>query len=299
MTEALQQGASAPSVRGANTGLEARRIRFVATAPAGAHVARQFAEPRSVVAIEDALATEAWVEEASGADGSAQFVLVVCTKTHGGSAARGNGALPAALREAGTFSLEISRGAEWLRWRPGAAILQCRPENRGAIVAALIEFAFYERELRQLEQRVAAGHLAIEKDIHLGQHVRRVDRRAWPRLFDAAERFCRARLEFSRLEPMLWTKSRELPLLARKWLARLRQKADVEGRLEALSDRLEALEEFYEAATQRVSEHRWYREGHLLEIGILLLLLFECALMGGDIYLHQRHSPTPDALHAE
>ncbi|HVZ33708.1 MAG TPA: hypothetical protein VG963_14855, partial [Polyangiaceae bacterium] len=71
------------------------------------------------------------------------------------------------------------------------------------------------------------------------------------------------------------------------------------ARLEALSDRLEALEEFYDAATQKVSEHRWYREGHLLEIGILLLLLFECALMGADIYLHQRHLPAPDALHAQ
>lgn len=252
---------------------------------------REFLHPRRVFAIEETVHIEAIAAEADAADLAEQCFIVFLTKqTLGEARAKPNGGLPTAVPNGDAFSLHVERGAEWLRWRPGLAVAQCRAENREAVVAALVEFTFYERELRALEKSVETGHFDAERDIEIGHRVKQRDHRQWPRLFDAGEQFSRLRLAFSRLEPLLGEPSRAVPSLGRKWLFRLLRRASIETRLESLSDRLEALEEFYEAATQRISEYRWYREEHLLEIGIIVLLLLECALMGGDIYLH-RHAP--------
>jgi hypothetical protein len=68
-------------------------------------------------------------------------------------------------------------------------------------------------------------------------------------------------------------------------MARLLSKADVEARLSEINDRLEAMEDLYEGANDRVADYRWYRNGHLLEIGIIILLLVEVVLMSGDMYI--------------
>jgi hypothetical protein len=68
-------------------------------------------------------------------------------------------------------------------------------------------------------------------------------------------------------------------------MARLLKKADVEARLAALNDRLEAKEDLYEGANDRVADYRWYRNGHLLEIAIVVLLLVEALVMSADMYI--------------
>jgi hypothetical protein len=297
MSESAQQSSSAQSLRNLEPTTASRRIRFVTAPASGATVRREFAHPRRVLALEETVHVESIAAEADAADLADEcFIVFLSKQTLGEARSKPNGGLPVAVPNGDAFSLQAERGTEWIRWRPGLAVAQCRPENREAVVAALVEFAFYERELRALEKSVEAGHFDAEKDIEIGHRVKHRDRRQWQRLFDAGERFSRLRLAFARLEPLLGEPSRVVPSLARRWLFRLLRRASVETRLEALSDRLEALEEFYESATQRIAEYRWYREGHLLEIGIIVILVLECALMGGDIYLHQqqaREAPAP------
>ena len=60
-------------------------------------------------------------------------------------------------------------------------------------------------------------------------------------------------------------------------------------RLEAFNDRLEACEELYEGAVDRITDYRWYEKGLLLEVAIVVLLSIEAALLAFDFYQRYRH----------
>jgi hypothetical protein len=66
--------------------------------------------------------------------------------------------------------------------------------------------------------------------------------------------------------------------------ARLRRQARVADRLEWFSERLEAMEDLYEGAHDRVSDYRWFLHGQILEIGIVVLLLAEVVLMALELH---------------
>src|SRR5206468_3620296 len=105
-------------------------------------------------------------------------------------------------------------------------------------------------------------------------------------LADTIEALYQMRLTFARLEPRLAHPPRSLSRPSRRLVARLLHYADLEARLESFSDRLEACEDLYEGATDRIADYRWYRGGHMLEWGILIFLMIEVLLLVGDLYLH-------------
>jgi hypothetical protein len=179
----------------------------------------------------------------------------------------------------------IERDDERILWRPGRALVQCKADRREDLVAALTDFAFYEGELRALEEALEAREAQAQADVAFAHRIRQRDRRHWKRFKEMIEYFSQLRLTFARLEPRLARASRTLSPAARPVMARLLKKAGVAARLEAFSDRLEALEDLYEGANDRVADFRWYRDGHLLEIGIVVLLLIEALLMSGDMYI--------------
>ena len=51
--------------------------------------------------------------------------------------------------------------------------------------------------------------------------------------------------------------------------------------------RLEALEDLYEGANDRVADYRWYRSGAWLEIGIIILLIIETVMISFDFYMRR------------
>jgi len=69
-------------------------------------------------------------------------------------------------------------------------------------------------------------------------------------------------------------------------MTRLLDEALVEARLEAASNRLEAFEDLYEGATDRIADYRWYLSSEWLEVGIIFLLLAEIVLLGFELYRH-------------
>ena len=67
---------------------------------------------------------------------------------------------------------------------------------------------------------------------------------------------------------------------------RLIDEAEVDTRLEAASNRLEAFEDLYEGANDRIADYRWYLSSEWLEVGIIFLLLVEVAMLGFQIHRH-------------
>lgn len=272
------QPTKGPALREASPFVKLTRVTFV-DQPGGSS---RFAQPRRASAVEEDFAPESL--GSTSVPEETDRLLVACVGGSNQSREDARGRLP----EGTSRPLLLEHGPDALEWRPGLAIVQSREDSRNDIVAAAIDFAFYEGHLRLLEASVEKAEVQAQADVALAHRVRYRDRAHWERLTDCAEQCSRMRLTYARLEPQLLTASRTLSPTARSWMTRLLQKADMESRLEALNDRLEALEELYEGATQRISEYRWYVGGHALEIGIIVLLVIECAMMGADIYLHNR-----------
>ncbi len=67
---------------------------------------------------------------------------------------------------------------------------------------------------------------------------------------------------------------------------RLIDEAEVDTRLEAASNRLEAFEDLYEGANDRIADYRWYLSSEWLEVAIIFLLLVEVAMLGFQIHRH-------------
>jgi hypothetical protein len=267
-----------------------RRIRFV-TAPAGVKPLRAFTQPRPCAAVVEPVdfvstGLTVWPEPTdqldvvfipSGARDPAPDWLAPPDHPD---------ALPAIIVERPGVSVE---------WRPGRAVIRAAADRHADLLHAVIDFAFYEAELRGLERAVEAGEVNAAADTARAYRIQPQDREHWPRFATLIEHFGRLRLTYVKLAPRLAKPSRTLPTEARRIVARLLAKADVPARLEAITERLEACEDLYEGATDRVADYRWYRTGHRLEWGIIFLLIMEVALMSADLYIRYLDymDPTP------
>ena len=279
----------APMARRALPAVRVSRIEFSASA-AGRVGQRQFTQPRRMEAWEVAAAMEsvaAGNHDSPGAPDSC-FVIFVPRGASREDYTKAKAILVSSAQADGAGTVVVARNAETIEWRPGLAVLQGLEESRQDMTKALMDFSFYDGELRALERAVEALEEQAEIDVALAHRVHHRNREHWARMVEQTEHCARMRLTSARLEPQMYAFSRALPAAARRWVFRLFQKSGVEPRLEALNDRLEALEELYQNAHQRISEYRWYREGHLLEMGIILLLLVECTLMCADILARAR-----------
>jgi hypothetical protein len=229
-------------------------VRLIAEPPLDAEVLRRFADPRSMTA----------VKESSAAPRSESDTLQITCMSD-----------PKAFTEKLNVLIEADYGK--VSWQPGQAILQGRSVD--TLLPAVIDFAFYEADLRRLEQAIKPDQALADADVALAYNIRESDRSQWGRLYKTMEDLSRLRLQFARLEPHLGSASRELPLPARRLFNRLLVKAQIEARLEAFSDRLEVLEDLYEGAVDRITDYRNFRNGSLLEVGIIVLLGLEVILL--------------------
>jgi hypothetical protein len=287
MVSSLEHSAQAVQGDSRSEGAELLQLTFAAQAPAGVATAREFSQPRRAHALTVPLAPSSLARTVSAMGASTCVIALLSPESSAPLPESTRAKLAGESREMPKVSLK--QGTELVEWWPGRALVRAGADARAHVLAALVDFMFYEGELRELEAIVAAGEERALADLQVGQRVRPRDRRRWNALFDAMQRFTRARLIFARLEPELSADLSSLPAPARRWLGRMYEAALVEDRAEALDDRLEALETFYEGATQRAADFRWYLEGRRLEVTIILILVLECLLMAGDIYLHFAH----------
>jgi hypothetical protein len=227
------------------------QIGFVTDAPANTRVLRKYTDPQNISAIQQ--------------PGDGSQLEIFCssdTKT-----------FRQPVKSAVTVETELAK----ISWQPGrAAIIGGDAES---LIPAVIDFAFYEGELQKLEEAILPHQATADADVALAYNIRQSEQSQWDRLYRTMEQLYRLRLRFARLEPHLESADPSLPIDARRVFNRLLKKTRMEARLEAFSDRLEAIEDLYEGAVDRITDHRNYRKGSLLEVGIIGLLLLETILL--------------------
>ena len=264
------------------------RIRFVETTSGDNKVIQAFSRPRRVFAVEEP-STRTAASSSSAATGKAVGTCVVTCLPKGATAEvrqRARSLTETAAASSTESPIDVGQEQETIAWQPEHTLLQGRSDRLPDMLSGAVAFTFYEGELRAMERALEPLEAQAQSDVTLAHQIRRRDRRHWRRLRATMETLSTMRLSFARLEPLLAGGARDLTGDARDWISRLAEEADIFDRLEAASDRLETLEDLYEGANQRISEYRWYREGHFLEIGIIFILILECALMTGDLYWH-------------
>ena len=235
------------------------RISFVNEIPLGVKPLREYTHPRKMVAIEvpgDALISRG-------------IEVIFGEAMHEGSAA-----------------ISIKQDNIAITWQRNQVHVLCPLESRLEVLTALADFGFYEGELHRLESDVEAQEPQAEKDVGFAHRIHHRNKEHWQRFGETIERFTRDRLIYARLCPQLAFPSLTLSPKSRQIVSKLLRESNMEDRLEMYSDRLEALEELYEGANDRVADYRWYRGGHLLEWTIVIILIFEAIAMSCEFGLH-------------
>ena len=279
MTKPSAQVSSAGIAAGRRQAIVAKRIRFFPQPPPGAKVLRTFQQPRPCVAVEEAIelaelpAQSAWPEPVD------QFTAVLIPREavpEGRKLSEDWMAAPDNCEAVSTIA--FAWNGQKIQWRPGRLLAQGSPEAFEGILQAVVDFAFYEGELRTFELEINRREAQAQADVRLAHRIRFSDRKHWRRIGEMIEHFYLMRLAYARLEPQLTIASRTLPDDAREVMSRLMDETEVSDRLEGASNRLEACEDIYEGANDRIAEYRWYIEGHWLEIIIIAILMAEIGL---------------------
>ena len=234
------------------------RISFVDEVPLGLKSLREYKQPRKIYAIETAdSAAHPW------------FDVVFGEATHESSAA-----------------ISIKQDNISISWQRNQVHVLCPLESRLDVLTALADFGFYEGELHRLESDVEVQEPQAEKDVEFAHRIHHRNKEHWQRFGETIERFTRDRLIYARLCSQLAFPSPTLSPKSRQIVSKLLRESNMEDRIEMYSDRLEALEELYEGANDRVADYRWYRGGHLLEWTIVIILIFEAIAMSCEFGLH-------------
>jgi hypothetical protein len=266
----------------------AQRIRFVERLPDGATPLATFRDPYARWAIGESIELESALASSlpSPAPGG-EFTFVF-------------------LPSGSTTPIELQRRAEaWVNesplarespaidlvmqsdrilWRPGSAVVIGSSRRTGEVLAGLVEFSYYEAELRRLEQELDADWPAAEADVSLTHGV---DRQALARrghVNEMTRRMALRRIRFARLAPRLEKAPLALSGPMRRLFSELAQQAEVVDRLRSLDDRLEVFEDLYELANDRLGELSYFQKEHRLEAWILAMLLVEVCLMLFEIW---------------
>jgi hypothetical protein len=260
-------------------------IRFAREAQAGENVQRRFAQPRSIVAVEQpaqiiSLSHARWpatVDDLYVVLPSMPVPPEVRSTIERWLSAPDHPDTPPPLL------VQMEEGT--IRWRPGRAVVEGTVDVCSHLMAALVDFSFFEGELRRLERDLLPYEASAAGDIAFAYQIRQADRIQWRRLGQTLQNISGLRLAFARLAPSLRSVSRSLPPDARKAVTLLLAGSDVPSRLEAFDNRLEACQDLYEGAVDRIAHFRWYRHGELLEIAIVALLILELTVTAWGLRL--------------
>ena len=188
--------------------------------------------------------------------------------------AEGNDQLPATMK------------SRWgtIRWRPGRAVIECTADHFESLLLALTDFALLESELRRLDAELRDVEGQVGADVTLSCRVQWQHRSQWDRVVQTTEQLLHMRLAFSRLESQMNIGSPARDLATRRTTSSLLRKIRMPARLEAYGSRLEACEDLYQGALDRIAEFRGYHMGEWLEIIIILLLALEVIVNAWHVY---------------
>jgi len=268
-----------------STAVHVSHIRFARDARASERIQRRFTQPRSMVAVArpaelSLLADKPWPDAVDG-------LYVILPSTPASSEVRStiHCWLAACDQPDLPPPLLVHIDAGTIQWRPGRAVVEGAVDDCKNLMTALVDFAFFEGELRRLEQDLLPFEASAADDLAFAYQIRQADRIQWRRLGRTQQSISGLRLTFARLEPSLRSVSRSLTPDAQQALTRLIAGSDVLSRLEAFDGRLQACQDLYEGAVDRIADFRWFRHGELLEIAIVVLLILELSVTAWGLRL--------------
>ena len=164
-------------------------------------------------------------------------------------------------------------------WCPGRVTIMSPPAQAAAALDAVVDFAYFEYQLRGLEQELAAAWPAVEMDSPLAYKISQVDASRDLVIGERMRQVLARRLRHARIEPHLSRPPvRFIPLLAELGIT-LREVARCEERAATADGQIEVQEYIYEMASQRLGEYRHARQSILLEAIIVGLLAAEVGLL--------------------
>ena len=200
-----------PRTVAAKSGTTAWRIRFVSVAPAGAEVLGRFVDPVNAVAVAQPLDPLASPSRATAPEPTDQLdVLVRSSPTESDSASAAWLNPPDHVNAPLPVSVPIGRGR--ITWCPGRALVE-GAGLRGELLGAIAEFAFYEAQLRRLEEALLPYETSAIDDVQNAYRITKQSRERGEQFGQTMESLALLRLSFARLEPRLLTPSRSFRLL--------------------------------------------------------------------------------------
>ncbi len=258
-------------------------IRFVEQAVDDQIVLLEFAHPVSRKAADVVRELSAPPPETSDADGL--FVLVAPRQLKDDPRWRDEihkwGTHTTDRRAAPPITVKV-KNVEVL-WRPGRAVILASPERAESMLEAVVDFAFFEGELRKLEREIADFWPDVEHDRPLAYDIKDNDPVRFEALGQRMDTTLERRTRYARIESHLCHPPAHLSAPARELGELLREEASVEDRLETVDGQLEVQENVYELSSQRISDYRLTRHGLILEWIIIIVLVAECFLIVGEI----------------
>lgn len=282
MTE-LTKGSTRTSP-GSSRSIVCRRIRFVSQPVAGARIRRKFKQPRPCLAVEQTIELADAIRQPPETSDLLDIVHVPAE-----AKAEWDGLHSAWLAPSGDPEspepVTIAYQGEQIHWRPGRVVIEGKTgaSLRDEVVAALIEFAFMESQVRTLEASMESYESQARIDAPKTFRVKKKDRADWDRFGKIMEELAQLRLAFASLEPRVERGSRVLAKPSRALTTRLFRAASTSHRMEGLDGRLEVCEDLYEGAVDRIADYSGWHTGHVLEVIIIALLVIESALMALEL----------------
>ena len=175
-------------------------------------------------------------------------------------------------------SLLIALQGAKLFWSPERIAIFAPSERLAVIRRAVVEFTFYDAQLRSIERDIRDGWSPLAEDAPAAfefpdkMHAKR------QQLSQRFQEYVGLRMRVARLAPHVDIPLVHPPTIASQIGERLRERTRMADRHAFLSEQLEVFEHVYEMCGQRVSDAVLARTGHYLEWIIILLLLVQTIL---------------------
>lgn len=250
-----------------------QRIQFVPQASNGATVLLRFRDPEPHAAIV--------VDQASPLTTSTVDLMIVPhapTDHVGGGQALVNWVTEENPTD-GPLPIVIPLHGTQIVWGGQRVALQCAPEREETLRKALVDFCYYESELRKLEGEIRAHWEHLAADTPWAIAVARPDPERFHAIRQRMQLTLQRRLRLARLRPYLYEPRPNAVPLANQLLDRLREKTQIDERYESALGQLEVAERVYEMNSQKIHDFQLARKSHTLEWAIVVLLLVEVVLL--------------------
>lgn len=176
-------------------------------------------------------------------------------------------------------AISVRAGEIQVSWQPGRAVIVAPPTQAGAALDAVVDFAYYENELRSLEEEIASAWPAVAADTPLAYDITKADLARDKEIGLRARQVLHHRMRHARIDAQLCRPPARFAHLPAELGEALRDAARCAERAETADGQIEVREYVYEMAGQRLGEFRHARQGFIMEAIIIALLAGEVVLL--------------------